>query len=169
MKSKEKVFRDYYAQYKDKLYRLCLGYTGNRADAQDLQQEILLRIWQHLDSFRGESRLSTWCYRIATNTALSYVRKHKRQQDKQQPMLADLASLHDHQTPPSLEQEEASQRLYKAIAGLKETDRLIIGLLLEGCSYKEIAHITGLSLSNTGVRINRIKNQLSEKLTKNEG
>ncbi len=152
------------------MYRLCLGYTGNRADAQDLQQEILLRIWQHLDGFRGESKLSTWCYRIATNTALSYVGKHKREQDKQQLLQADIACLHDdHQAPPTLEQEEANQLLYKAITELKETDRLIIGLLLEGCSYKEIAHITGLSPSNTGVRINRIKKQLSKKLSKNEG
>ncbi len=169
MKSKEQVFRNYYTQYKDKLYRLCLGYTGNRADAQDLQQEILLRIWQHLDSFRGESSLSSWCYRIATNTALSYAGKQKRQQDKQELLKAELTHLHDHRVLPNAEQEEASQRLYKAIAGLKETDRLIIGLLLEGCSYKEIAHITGLSPSNTGVRINRIKKQLSKKLTKNEG
>jgi len=94
------------------------------------------------------------------------VGKNVRQQDKLKHLQNELSYQENHQVLAGPEQEEANHGLYKAIAELKETDRLIIGLLLEGCSYKEIANITGLSPSNTGVRINRIKKQLSKKLSK---
>ncbi|MGO2358861.1 MAG: RNA polymerase sigma factor [Mesonia sp.] len=75
MNNKEHYFTQVYEQNKDKIYRLCLGFTGNACDANDLRQEILIKIWNNLNSFKGESQISTWIYRIATNTAILYSKR----------------------------------------------------------------------------------------------
>ena len=166
MKSKkDQLFESVYRQNKDKLYRLCMGFTGNTSEADDLFQEIQLKIWNNLDSFRNESSISTWTYRVATNTALLYVNRRKRSQNK-------IASLKPEQL--ELKQEEIKipekcqiSQLHRAIAQLKEIDRIIITLLLEKHSYQEIASITGLPANHIGVKINRIKKQLKKKLENN--
>ncbi|MEL6864092.1 MAG: RNA polymerase sigma factor [Bacteroidota bacterium] len=158
--SKEQQFEVIYQAHQYKVYRLCLGYTGNTVDADDLYQQIMLKIWTHLDSFRGESQLSTWIYRISTNTALLYQKRQYRQREKQK----DLKPTANPIFNPSEQMERKAQvnQLYKAIAQLKEIDRIIISLVLEERTYQEIAEITGLSSSHVGVKINRIKKELKK-------
>lgn len=163
MNSKEEYFTQVYEQNKDKIYRLCLGFTGNAFDANDLLQEIVIKIWNNLNSFKGESQISTWIYRIATNTAILYS-KRKGKFDTKFPLLkSDNEGIALQEEDLSSREKEINQ-LYAAIASLKEMDRILIGLLLEENSYQEISDITGLSLSNVGVRINRIKKKLNKKL-----
>ena len=166
MKDKEQQFRNVYQASKDKIYRLCLGFMGNVPDAEDLFQEILVKVWKNLDSFREESKISTWVYRIATNTALYQVNKNSKKQNK---LLKETINIELEQLgSDSSYTEEDINSLYKAIASLKKIDRVIISLLLDNCTYAEISTITGISISNVGVKINRIKKTLRKKLITNE-
>ncbi|MEZ5148588.1 MAG: RNA polymerase sigma factor [Bacteroidales bacterium] len=162
MQNKEAIFKAVYTQAKEKVYRLCLGFTGNRADADDLLQEIFVKVWNNLENFRHESNIQTWIYRIATNTALLYVTRRDRQKQRVNEFEQNASVLHidDNQQ----EQEQQINRLYEAINALKKIDRIIISLLLDDCSYSEIADITGLSATNVGVKISRIKKVLFKKM-----
>ena len=163
MNNKEQYFTQVYEELKDKIYRLCLGFMGNTSDTDDLFQEVLIRIWNSLDNFRGESTINTWIYRITTNTALSSIRKintSKRRHTNLLPENLKTEKRHEH---ASFGHEDV-RKLYQAISSLKEIDRIIISLVLEDISYKEIAEITGISVSNVGVRINRIKKALAKKI-----
>lgn len=163
MKNKEQKFKKVYEQSKDKVYRLCLGFMGNKIDADDLFQEVLIKVWNNLDTFRNESNIDTWIYRITTNTALLTLNRKTKLKKKEidyQPNIPHYESDNLNST----DKEQKVKKLYKAISSLKEIDRIIIGLLLENCSYDDISNITGLKTSNVGVRINRIKKTLSKKL-----
>lgn len=165
---KEEYFDQIYNNLKDKIYRLCLGYTGNPDDAKDLFQEIMILVWNNLQNFRSESHINTWVYRIASNRALLYLNKKNKQDMLNQNIdaVSIKISTETSETDEKHETEKKIKQLYNAIATLKEIDRIVIGLLLEGCSYNEISDVTGLSTSNVGVRINRIKKTLTTKLSK---
>lgn len=163
MNNKEQFFEQTYNDLKDKIYRLCLGFMGNRSDADDLFQEVLIKIWKNLDNFRKESSINTWVYRITTNTALMSLNKINKSKSKHTNLLPDNLKNEMSQVNESL-QEDKTKKLYQAISSLKEIDRIIISLLLEGNSYKEIANITGINISNVGAKINRIKKILSKKI-----
>ncbi len=162
--NKEKEFKKFYLQSKEKLYRLCLGFTGNHNDAKDLFQEVSIKVWNNLDSFRGESALNTWGYKIASNTALTYISKTNKNRALQKDFLIDN-SISSDDTNHS-DQEEKVSELYLNIATLKEMDRIVISLLLEQHSYEEIAAITGLKSNHVGVKINRIKKILAKNMDK---
>lgn len=165
---KEEYFDQIYNNLKDKIYRLCLGYTGNPDDAKDLFQEIMILVWNNLQNFRSESHINTWVYRIASNRALLYLNKKNKQDMLNQNIdaVSIKISTETSETDEKHETEKKIKQLYNAIATLKEIDRIVIGLLLEGCSYNEISDVKGLSTSNVGVRINRIKKTLTTKLSK---
>lgn len=156
--SKELNFEGLYKSHKDKIFRLCLGFVKDRELAHDLFQEILIKLWKHLDSFRSESDISTWIYRVAYNTAISFSAKEKKQPTQGDlPLGMDLADPEN----TSQEQELQLQKLYEAINSLAETDRVIATLLLENTPYKTIAAITGISENYVAVKINRIKSSLT--------
>ncbi len=163
MSNKEEYFTQVYHQNKDKIYRLCLGFTGNTFDADDLLQEILVKIWNNLNSFKGESNISTWIYRIATNTAILYSKRRNRLKNKYPHLETSNEAIASNEVDSSSREKKINQ-LYIAISSLKEIDRIVIGLLLEENSYNEISNITGLTTSNVGVRINRIKKSLNKKI-----
>ncbi|REG88600.1 RNA polymerase sigma factor [Algoriphagus antarcticus] len=159
--SKEIEFERLYKSHKDKIFRLCLGFIKDRELANDLFQEILIKLWKHLDSFRSESDISTWIYRVAYNTAITFSAKEKKQ-----PAKADLPSGMDLAEPENIsqEQEVQLQKLYEAINSLAETDRIIAMLLLENTPYKTIAEVTGISENYVAVKVNRIKTSLTQML-----
>lgn len=162
--SKELEFEQLYKSHKDKIFRLCLGFVKDKELAHDLFQEILIKIWKHLDSFRKESDISTWIYRVAYNTAITFSSKEKKQ-----PTQEDLPSGMDLAEPENTSQEDELklQKLYNAINSLPETDRVIALLLLENTSYKTIAAVTGISENYVAVKVNRIKSSLTQKLNPN--
>ncbi len=160
---KEKLFLQLLQENKDKIYRLCYGYLINKSEADDLFQEVMVNIWKNIESFRGQSQISTWVFRTTVNSALMYNKKLKKQK-----IFGNL-EMDTLTAQPHIEEDidEKLAALHRCIAVLKKQDRLIISLLLEGLSYNEIAEITGITLNYVGVKINRIKQTL-EKLMKNE-
>ncbi|MCF3111968.1 sigma-70 family RNA polymerase sigma factor [Niabella sp. CC-SYL272] len=139
------------------IYKICNLYRDNREDQEDLFQEIVYQLWKSYPSFKGASKVSSWIYRVALNTALTIYRKPSVVID----YYRDLPEgIH-----PSEEKiPEYSERLFLALRTLNDSEKAIIALYLEDFSYKEIATITGLSTNNIGVRLNRIKNKLKELL-----
>ena len=160
--SKELQFERLYQRHKDKVYRLCLGFVPEKELANDLFQEILIKIWRHLDSFKGESDISTWIYRIAYNSALTFSAREKKKSENHAEMTENL----DLSEPENYaqEQEIRIQLLYQAINEMPELDRVIATLLLENTAYKGIAEISGISENYVAVKVNRIKAALTQKL-----
>ncbi|KGO82705.1 RNA polymerase subunit sigma-24 [Flavobacterium cauense R2A-7] len=144
-----------YQTYSPKVHRLCLGYTGNTMEADDLLQEVFIKAWQNLNKFRGDSQISTWIYRIAVNTCLHHLRSQKNKKN------VDIDKTVIKKEEETDDKEQQIQLLYKCISELSEADRLIITLLLEEVPYSEIAEVTAISEGNLRVKIHRIKQQLS--------
>lgn len=153
-------FEQIYNTYWDKVFRLCLGYFNDHALAQDLAQDVFVRVWQYLPTFKGKSDIGTWIFRIATNVCLRQSQRQKSISQTDIP-LGVFAS-------ESAEKSVQVQALYKAISELSEIDRLIISLYLEEMKQSEISQIIGISEINVRVRIHRIKTALAKKMKKNE-
>jgi RNA polymerase sigma-70 factor (ECF subfamily) len=156
---RERLFTELFAANRARIQRLCYGYLGPSGEVEDLFQEIMVNVWSSLPGFRGESSPATWLYRIAVNTALVY--RRKRRATEPLPELVDPA-LGAHRT---LEDRERLAALRAAIATLPDHDRVVITLLLDGLSYREIAEITGLTVNHVGVKISRIKQVLESRLS----
>ena len=156
---RERLFVRLFEQNRAGLRRLCYSYLRSASEIDDLFQEIMTNVWNNLPKFRGEASLSTWVYRIAVNTAL--IHRRRRRPSEELPEVAD----HRSSTQADLEQQEQLLSLHRAIAQLGDQDRLIVSLLLEGLSYKEIADITGITVNYVGVKISRIKQALEQLMT----
>jgi len=164
---KKETFEELVINNKDRISRMCKAFMGNTADADDLFQEILIRIWNSLDSFRQESAINTWIYRIATNTALTFRKKMVLEKKRSVKSYSEYTNtIVESEITDKLENEIRLKKLYNAIAQLKEIDRLLISMLLEDISYSEISDITGMSTNNVGVKIMRAKDKLSKIIKK---
>ncbi len=137
------------------IMRVCYMYATDKEHLHDLYQETAINLWQGMETFKGEAKLSTWIYRTTLNTCISYFRKNHRH--------TDTASLEGLMELPDEPSERTSQlkEMYRLISSLRKLDRAIILLWLDEKSYDEIAEITGLSRSNVASRLHRIKNQLA--------
>ena len=154
---KEAAFKKIFEANSKKIYHLCYGYTGDEDSANDLMQETFLKVWQNLDKFRNQAMISTWIYRIAVNTCLTYLRSEKRQaKDELTPELEETTS------EVISEKNEQVAQLYKCISKLEETERIIITMVLDEVPYPEIAEISGISEGNLRVKVFRIKQRLTE-------
>jgi RNA polymerase sigma-70 factor (ECF subfamily) len=148
-------FEEIYLKYSPQIFRVCMGYINDYEAAKDLTQETFISVWKNLDSFKNQSKISTWIFRIATNNCLRAIEKSKRVTTEELPLnLADKLEENN---------DEKLTFLYNCIAELEETERIIISLVLEDLSRDEIASIVGLSSVNTRVRIHRIKEKLAQK------
>ncbi len=160
--AKEEAFVKMIKQNEGVIFKITTIYTDNADDQKDLYQDIVYQLWKSFDSFREEAKISTWMYRVAMNTALTRIRKKKRQGNQ---ISIDRVVLQ--QTEQSdLGFEERLKQVYASIHQLNELEKGLILLLLEGKNYGEIAEITGLTISNVGTRISRIKQNLKSKVTK---
>jgi RNA polymerase sigma-70 factor (ECF subfamily) len=158
---RERLFLDLFHQNRSRIQRLCFAYLSSPADIDDLFQEIMTNLWNALPSFRGDSHPNTWLYRIAVNTALLYRRRQRPSSPLPEMEPPDLSPS----THQNLEDAERLAALRRAIATLPDQDRLIVTLLLESLSYKEIAEITGLTVNHVGVKISRIKHAIEQRMT----
>ena len=149
------VFEEIYTAYWQRIFRLCMGYVNDYELARDMAQETFIIVYKQLPTFRNESALGTWIFRIATNVCLRQVEKEKRFTRGDLP--ADLVEEKHH------DQEPRIKFLYQCIAELPETDRIIISLELENVRQAEIAGIVGLTEANVRVKIHRIKEKLTKK------
>lgn len=155
--NKEELFKEIFQNNSRKIYHLCYGYTGDDDSANDLMQETFMKVWQNLDKFRNQALISTWIYRIAVNTCLSYLRVQKRQAKDE---LTD--NIIENQPEEVSEKNNQVSQLYKCIAQLDENERIIITMVLDEVPYSEIAEISGISEGNLRVKIHRIKLKLTE-------
>ena len=156
---RERMFEELFQRHKAPIQRLCFAYLNAADEVEDLFQEIMSNVWHALPKFRGEAQAGTWLYRIAVNTALLYRRKWKRGEP-----LVEVAdpSAGAHQ---NLEDQERIAALGRAIGVLPDQDRLVITLLLEGLSYREIGEVTGLTVNYVGVKLSRIKQAIEQRMT----
>jgi len=157
MDSKEARFKEIFQKNSKKIFHLCYGYTGDDDAANDLMQETFMKVWQNLDKFRNQSMISTWIYRIAVNTCLSWLRTEKRH-----PKDELTESIIETKSEEYSEKNEQVAQLYKCISRLEENERIIITLVLDEMPYPEIAQIAGISEGNLRVKIHRIKQKLTE-------
>lgn len=155
------IFESWLSTNKNVLFKVVRAYAFTRHDQEDLFQEIATALWLSIPNFEGNSAPSTWTYRVALNTAISWSRKELRRRDKTNVLEGAEAALQpsDCQVDPKLEW------LYEQITQLNELDRSLTLLLLDGFSYTEMAEAIGMSESNVGVRIHRIKAYLTSQST----
>ena len=152
--NRESTFEQIYKENYPRVVGLCMGYVkGDEALAKDLAQEVFIKVWQNIQSFRSQSKVSTWIYRITVNTCLQEVRKKKYVELK-----VDVAN---EATSHPLEIEARFESMYKCIDTLNAENKSIILLELESVPQNEIAEIIGISHSAIRTRIHRIKEQLS--------
>ena len=134
------------------IYKVCHIYRDTKEDKEDLFQEITYQLWRSFPKFEGKSKVSTWMYRIALNTAMASFRKPKIKYSETK-KLPDIPSELSHE-------DERREQLFSAIKKLDDAEKAIISLYLDGLDISEIAEITGITNNNVSVRLNRIKNKI---------
>lgn len=156
METKELQFTELVREHKATVYTVCYMFSKDKAEVDDLFQEVLINLWRGFDSFRGESNVRTWIYRIALNSCINCDRKRRRA-GEHIPLELDIDLFAD-----SDDVAMQTRQLYKRINRLGLVDRSIVLLWLEGMSYDEIGEIVGISTKNVSVKLVRIKEQLKK-------
>mgnify|MGYP005849509317 CR=1 FL=1 len=139
------------------LWKICHLYCPEAEERQDLFQEMLVQLWRSYRTFKGQSKFSTWVYRVCLNVAISQYRKSRRQAPSTE-LPREVYEQVDSQE--SELKEERSKALYEAIAQLKTLEKALVMLYLEDKSYDEISEIMGISANNARVKMNRIREKL---------
>ena len=158
---KEHQFELLVRQHKRTIYTVCYMFSRNKAEIDNLFQEILIRLWNGFDNYEGRSTEQTWIYRVALNTAINHDKKERRRIETV-PLTVDI-DPYEADDPKTQQIRE----LYDRISRLDLIDRSLILLWLEGITYDEIGAIIGITPNNVGVRLARIKEKLV-KMSKNE-
>lgn len=151
----QQIFDSWVSEHKGILFKIVRAYAFTAHDQDDLFQEVSLQIWKSVPDFRGESKVSTWMYRVALYAALAWVRTEKKQ-----PVTQSLITVEQTLSTRDDGHDERLDWLYEQIGQLDPLDRSVCLLMLDGYSYKEIAALLGISDSNVGVKIHRIKQHL---------
>lgn len=154
-------FLEMLGKHRRLLYQVIRSYGSSQSEWRDLEQEIILQLWQSYPNFDSTYKYSTWIYRIAFNVAATHFRL-SRKRSKQERESAAIFTLSTKDDDPEV--TERRQALYAAIRKLGPADRPIVMLHLEGLSYQVIAEIVGISPSNVGTRLNRIRAKLKKSL-----
>ena len=152
--NREEYFTQLVRENKSTIYTVCYMFSQDEEEVNDLFQETLINMWKGIDSFREESKISTWIYRVALNTCLLQERKKKKEVQKV-PLTMDVNFFQD-------DDANAAQvrMLHQRIGKLGLVDRALVMMWLEGMSYDEIGTVMGISAQNVGVKLYRIKEQL---------
>lgn len=153
----EREFLSVIREYERVIYKVCYLYTTKSATLNDLYQDVVLNLWRAYPKFRRECKISTWIYRIALNTCISFIRK-----EKNIPEIITLTQEADWMTEERDPLTEQLRELYRMINQLGQLEKSIILLYLEEKSYEEIAEITGLTVTNVATKLNRIKDKLKK-------
>jgi len=141
------------------IFKVVRAYAFETFDQDDLFQEIVVQLWKSIPRFKSDCSEPTWIYRVALNAALNWSKKERKHR-KRETLSADMEMLLN-RPPPRKSHHPKLEWLYDQIGQMNEIDRSVTLLLLEGYSYREISGILGITESNVGVKINRIKKRLS--------
>lgn len=154
MGSIEQEFVVLIRQYERVIYKVCYLYTTPNATLGDLYQEVVLNLWKAYPKFRQECKASTWIYRIALNTCISFLRK-----ERNVPEIVSLTQDFD-RIEENDETQAMLRSLYGLIGRLGQLEKSIVLLYLEDKSYEEIAEITGLTVTNVATKLSRAKEKM---------
>lgn len=157
----EKEFISLLNQHQKIVFKVCNLYMDRHSDREDLFQEITLQAWKAYGNFRGDAKFSTWLYRVALNTAITYFRKEKRN-----PGIFSTDIVPDQPEENIDPVEEQLKIMYIAIGQLSKIDKALVMLYLEDYSYIEIGDMMGITPNNVAVKMNRIKMKLKEETQK---
>lgn len=150
--NKEQQFTDAVLAHRGIIYKVCYMYAP-QGMVEDYYQEVLCNLWQNFDQFDGRSKRSTWIYRVALYTCISFIRR-------KQPTTISLSI--DLSTDEDASLKEQVEELHSVISRLHHIDRALVMLWLDGYSYEEMAEVTGLTVSNVAVKLMRAKNKIKE-------
>lgn len=162
MTDREREFSQLVKDNQGLIIKVSRLYTNSPEDEQDLFQEIVLQLWRSYDTFRGQSKISTWMYRVALNTAITLFRKKTKS-----PKTDELMDYHhrDYVEDDDEKQQQISL-LYKVVKMLPKMERAIVMMYLDDLPYREIAETLGISEVNARVKMNRLKKTLKELMEK---
>lgn len=156
-KEQSQHFQNTIEQHKGILYKVANAYCPNEEDRQDLIQEMMIQVWQSIHRYDDQFKMSTWLYRVSLNVAISFYRKNTTRVNKQTPLNEQTVQMPSENNGS----DEAQLRLLdQFVAELKEIDKAMMILYLEDKSHAEIGEILGMSTSNVGTKIGRIKDKL---------
>ncbi len=161
LKDEQQEFIELVNKHNKLIFKICHLYTDSKEDFKDLYQEIIYQLWKSRENFKNRSKISTWIYRVALNTALYRLRSINKA--KLQPLDEKIFNLPEDETT-----NELMEQLKEMIEQLTPFEKSLLLLQLDGLSYKEIALITGLSETNVGTKLSRIKQKL-KKIAKSSG
>ena len=163
--------------YEKRIYNICLRLLKDQEEAYDAAQEVCIKIWKQLSQFKGDSKFSTWVYRIATNTCIDLLRKQKKREnevtlftddEEQEERLTDLTDIWKDMSE-QLAGDELRSVIWQGIQELKVDHRMVIVLRdVEGKSYDEIANALGVSIGTIKSRLSRARQQLKKMLEQNK-
>ncbi|AJW64701.1 sigma-70 family RNA polymerase sigma factor [Elizabethkingia sp. HX WHF] len=160
MSQKEKDFSKLVKENQGLIIKVARMYTNTPDDQQDLFQEIVLQLWRSYDTFKGNSKISTWMYRVALNTAITLFRKTTRTVKTD-----ELADFHQPIDDDNDDNQQQISLLYKVIKMLGDIDRAIVMMYLDDVPYKDIAENIGITEVNARVKMNRLKKTLKDLMT----
>ena len=160
MAERENTLRRWIREHRGIVVKVTRAYAWSHEDREDLSQEILLQVWRSMPSFRGNAAESTWIYRVALNTAMTWRRDAPLRKNEEQ--LQETAQCLRKLPDNAAEDQELVDWLYAEIAQWPKVDRSLVLLYLDGVSYRDMAEILGISESNVGVKLNRLKKRLAE-------
>jgi len=163
MKETETLFLSLINQHQAIIHKISKMYMNDVEQQRDLFQEIVMQLWRAYPTFKGNSKFSTWMYRVALNTALVYFKKDNRKVDKS-PLdeNIDIEDVNENEA-----KEEKLAYLYKAVQELNAVEKALIFLFLENQSHREIAENLGITEVNARVKLNRTKEKLQFIIKKN--
>ena len=161
MKSSERKFVELLQKHQNIVHKICSLYTNDSDAHKDLFQEITIQLWKAYPKFRGDSKFSTWMYRVGLNTSITLYRKSLRRVESQNiEAVAYKLSYEEYDDT----RDEQLKLIYTAVHKLNDIDKGIIFLYLENKNYREISETLGISEVNARVRMNRIKTKLKTQL-----
>lgn len=161
--AQEALFNTWLREHRAIIAKIGRSYAGSPAEADDLEQEMMLQLWISLPSFRGQSKPSTWIYRVCLNTALTWRRGDRRRTSRIEAR-ADPGDAAAAAASPaeSAGDREILEKLYEAIHAMPQFDRALVLLSLEGLHYREMAEVTGMTENHVGVALTRARRRLAE-------
>ena len=159
-----RIFTQWLQDYGGIPLKVARSFAADPEDQRDLRQQMHLQIWRSIASFAAQAKVSTWIYRVCLNTAMTWQRSEKRRRLFLQSI--DAADLYPNEH--STAHDPRLEALYSAIRQLRPADRALILLYLEERSYQEIAEVMGITATNTGVRLQRVKQELAQRLNKQD-
>ncbi len=163
MKLKQEEFLKILSDYQGIIHKVNLIYFRSAVDREDNFQEIVYQLWKSFPALKKKDKLASWIYAVAINSSISKLRKDSRLE-----FYDSIPEIIDSGEQPYDNTETNYQRLIHALQQLNEVDKSIMLLYLEDCSYEEISEIVGITPSNVGVKIHRLKNQLQKLLKEKE-